>query len=48
VSRKREEALTEHLIVMSTVFSAILGPVLVVDTDGVLQAVNPALECELG
>jgi PAS domain S-box-containing protein len=46
--KKREQALTERLTVMSNVLSAIPDPVLVVDTDGVLQAVNPALEWKFG
>jgi len=46
--QKLEQALTERLTVMSNVLSAIPDPVLVVDTDGVLQAVNPALEWEFG
>ena len=46
--KKREQALTERLTVMSNVLSAIPDPVLVVDTEGVLQAINPALEWEFG
>ncbi len=45
---KREQALNERLNVMSNVLSAIPDPVLVVDTDGVLQAGNPALGWEFG
>lgn len=44
----REQALTDRLNAMSNVLSAIPDPVLVVDTDGVLQAANPALEWGFG
>ena len=46
--KKREQALTERLTVMSNVLSAIPDPVLVVDSSGILQAVNPALEWKFG
>ncbi|MFT5506202.1 MAG: PAS domain S-box-containing protein [Gammaproteobacteria bacterium] len=44
----REQELTARLNAMSNVLSAIPDPVLVVDTDGVLQAANPALEWRFG
>jgi PAS domain-containing protein len=44
----REQELTERLNAMSEVLSAIPDPVLVVDSDGVLQAANPALEWRYG
>lgn len=44
----REQELTARLTAMSNVLSAIPDPVLVVDTDGVLQAANPALEWSFG
>jgi len=46
--KKRERVLSERLNAMSNVLSAIPDPVLVIDTDGILQAVNPALEWEFG
>ena len=44
----REQELTERLNAMSDVLSAIPDPVLVVGSDGVLQAANPALEWRYG
>lgn len=44
----REQELIDRLNAMSNVLSAIPDPVLVVDTDGVLQAANPALEWRFG
>ena len=44
----REQELTARLNAMSNVLSAIPDPVLVVDTAGVLQAANPALEWSFG
>jgi len=44
----REQELTDKLNAMSNVLSAIPDPVLVVDTAGVLQAANPALEWNFG
>ena len=44
----REQELTARLNAMSNVLSAISDPVLVVDTAGVLQAANPALEWSFG
>jgi PAS domain S-box-containing protein len=44
----REQKLTDRLNAMSNVLSAIPDPVLVVDTEGVLQATNPALEWRFG
>jgi len=44
----REQNLTDRLNAMSNVLSAIPDPVLVVDTAGVLQAANPALELKFG
>lgn len=44
----REQELTARLNAMSNVLSAIPDPVLVVDTSGVLQAANPALEWSFG
>ena len=44
----REQALTDRLKAMSDVLSAIPDPVLVVDTNGLLQAANPALGWKFG
>ncbi|HMB75286.1 MAG TPA: PAS domain-containing protein [Kiloniellaceae bacterium] len=46
--KRREQALSERLESLVNVLSAIPDPVLVVDSDGKLQAANPALEWALG
>jgi PAS domain S-box-containing protein len=44
----RERALSERLVAMSNVLSAIPDPIVVLDMDGILQAANPAFEWEFG